>query len=116
MRIWISWISQERRIFNYRHSWARNVVENAFGLLTSRWQIFKRSIYLQRNKVDAVVLNTCILHNFLLQPTDNQRWLEDMQRMEGGSGGGQAAHAVRDKLCQYYNSPQGSVPWQDHMV
>ena len=100
-----------------------NVVENAFGILTSRWQIFGRSIFLQPNKVDAVVLTTSILHNFLLQPADNQRLLEeqegidlDMQRMAGGNRGGQAAHAVRDKLCQYFNSPLGSVPWQDRMV
>ena len=117
-------ITRERHIFNYRHSQARNVVENAFGILTSRWRIFRRSIHLHPNKVDAVVLTTCILHNFLLQPTENQRWLEehegnhleDMQRMVGGNRGGQAAHAVRDKLCHYFNSPLGSVPWQDRMV
>ena len=69
------------------------MLENAFGILTSRWQIFKRSISLHPNKVDAIVLATCILHNFLLQPADNQRWLdeqegnnlEDMERMRLGN-------------------------------
>ena len=100
------------------------MLENAFGILTSRWQIFKRSISLHPNKVDAIVLATCILHNFLLKPADNQRWLdeqegnnlEDMERMRLGNRGGQAAHVVRDKLCQYFNSPLGSVQWQNRMV
>ena len=100
------------------------MVENAFGILTSRWQIFKRSIYFNPNKVDATVLTTCILHNFLLELADNQKWLEeqegnnleDMERMKGGNRGGQAAYAVGDKLCQYFNSPQGSVQWQNRMV
>ena len=117
-------ISLERRIFNYRLSRARNMVENAFGILTSRWQIFKRSISLHPNKVDAIVLTTCILHNYLLQPPDNQRLLdeqggnnlEDMERMRWGNRDGQAAHAFRDKLCQYFNLPLGSVQWQNRMV
>jgi hypothetical protein len=117
-------ISLERRIFNYRLSRARNVVENAFGILTSRWQIFKQSLSVHPNKVDAIVLATCILHNFHLKPADNQRWLdeqegnnlEDMERMRLGNRGGQAAHVVRDKLCQYFNSPLGSVQWQNRMV
>ncbi|KAL7400651.1 hypothetical protein ABVT39_015513 [Epinephelus coioides] len=116
-------IFRERRIFNYRLSWARNVVENAFGILASRWRIFLRRIYLHPKKVDAIVLTACILHNFLLKPSENQRWLEeqegnqleDVERM-GGNRGGQAAYAVRDKLCQYFNSPQGSIPWQDRIV
>ncbi|CAL8406667.1 unnamed protein product [Arctogadus glacialis] len=60
---------------------------------SGRWQIFKRSIYLNPNKVDAIVLTTCTLHNFLLELADNQKWLEeqegnnleDIERMKGGN-------------------------------
>ncbi|CAL8305055.1 unnamed protein product [Arctogadus glacialis] len=72
-------------------------------------KIFKRSIYLNPNKVDAIVLTTCILHNVLLQPAEmGGRWLEeqegnnleDMERMRGGGGnrGGQAAQVGRQHM------------------
>uniref|UniRef100_A0A668A8V1 DDE Tnp4 domain-containing protein n=1 Tax=Myripristis murdjan TaxID=586833 RepID=A0A668A8V1_9TELE len=101
----------------------RNVVENAFGILSSRWRIFHRRINLHPKKVDAIVLTACILYNFLLKLTENQRWLEeqegnqleDVERM-GGNRGRQGTYAVREKLCQYFSSPEGSAPWQDHMV
>ncbi|KAH7933302.1 hypothetical protein HPB49_011258 [Dermacentor silvarum] len=59
----------EQVIFNYRLSRARRCVENAFGILVSRWRIYKRQINLQRENVDNVVKATCILHNFLSMTT-----------------------------------------------
>ena len=116
-------LTGERRIFNYRLSRARNVVENALGILASRWEIFARRIKLSPDKVDAIVLSACILHNYLSNPRENQRWLEEFGATEmedagsmGGNRAGQGAHDVRDKLCQYFSSPQGRVPWQERMA
>ncbi|KAJ4946069.1 hypothetical protein JOQ06_023744 [Pogonophryne albipinna] len=37
-------LTRERRLFNYRHSRARLVVECAFGILSSQWRMFRRVI------------------------------------------------------------------------
>ena len=54
-----------KRIFNYRLSRARRIVENVFGILTHRFGIFQKPIPLEPNKVVTIVLAACALHNFL---------------------------------------------------
>jgi len=54
-----------KRVFNYRLSRARRIVENAFGILAWRFRIFLRPIELKVDTVDNVVLAACSLHNWL---------------------------------------------------
>ena len=54
-----------KRVFNYRLSRARRTVENAFGILSSRFRIFNKPILLDPLKVEKIVLACCALHNFL---------------------------------------------------
>ena len=56
-------LSRDQRIFNYRLSWARTV-ENAFGIMSARFRVFRQSICIEPTKVDAVV-KACVVHNFL---------------------------------------------------
>nr|XP_029728866.1 putative nuclease HARBI1 isoform X1 [Aedes albopictus] len=55
----------EQKIFNYRLSRARRVSENAFGLLSNKFQIFQKEINLPLDKVEQVVMAACALHNYI---------------------------------------------------
>lgn len=55
----------DEKVYNYRLSRARRIVENVFGILVSRFRLFERPIPLPPNKVDKIVLAACALHNFL---------------------------------------------------
>lgn len=60
-------LNYERRIYNYRLSRARNVVENAFGLIANRFCILLTSININPNDTKYIVLAISTLHNFFLK-------------------------------------------------
>lgn len=60
-------LTREQRIFNYRLSRARRVVENAFGILTSKFRMYKSPIPLKTSTARVAVMATVCLHNFLRQ-------------------------------------------------
>ena len=58
-------LDDKRRIFNYRLSRARKVVELAFGLLATKWRIFRQPLAIQPEKAKILVCAACVLHNFV---------------------------------------------------
>lgn len=58
-------LAGDGRVFNYRLSRARRVVENAFGILANRFRVFLAPILLSPEKVEIITLAACALHNFL---------------------------------------------------
>lgn len=57
----------KKKVFNYRLSRARRVVESAFGILVTRWRIYRRPIIAAVTNVLQFVKATLVLHNFIIK-------------------------------------------------
>ena len=57
--------TDEQRIFSYRLSRARRIIENAFGIMSNRFHVLKSPIALAPQKAEKIVLACAILHNVL---------------------------------------------------
>ncbi|XP_062335692.1 uncharacterized protein LOC134034966 isoform X2 [Osmerus eperlanus] len=110
-------LSRPRNIFNYRLSRARMTVECAFGILAAKWRVFHTRICMLPCHVDTIVMAACVLHNYLLNPRDREpiesqrdgeSSLESVRHMGGNRGPREALH-TRELLCEFFNSPEGSV-------
>ena len=65
-------IPLDERIFNYRCFRARRIIDNAFGIATSRFRIFGRPINANTEKVILITKTVVSLHNFLMKKRANQ--------------------------------------------
>lgn len=125
------------KIYSYRLSRARRVVENAFGLLQARMRVFGTTMHQQPKVVKIITMCACVMHNLILDRTpfpanevdheDGQHnlvpgaWREEANIMERlynprGQNYTAQAKAIRDYLAAYYTSEAGAVPWQERIV
>ena len=58
-------LTTKKRIYNYRLSHARRVVENAPGILAHRFRVLMTPINLAPEKVEIIVFTRCVLHKYL---------------------------------------------------
>lgn len=120
-------ITQNKRIFNYRLCRARRVVENAFGILSVRWRVYKRPFECKVDTVIRVVKATCVLHNYLMEhgltydsvtnaditgaSIENQ--LLDIRH--SGFRSSNDSFFIREEFCYYFNHIN-VLSWQQARV
>lgn len=118
------------RIYNFRLSHARRVVENAFGIMVSRFRVFRRPIAVSAERAESIVKACTVLHNLLRDEygatesgssdLDTHEFVATDPALQplGRRSGREAVEAmeVRTAFMRYFNSPQGSLPWQEERV
>ncbi|KAK3775105.1 hypothetical protein RRG08_048314 [Elysia crispata] len=84
-------LNEKRRIYDYRHSRARRLVECTLGILTRKFEIFQRPMRVEPDKA-IIITNAAIgLHNFIrrrdAQKSSNatNRYGCDVLHMEGAT-------------------------------
>ncbi|XP_060809351.1 uncharacterized protein LOC106139025 isoform X3 [Amyelois transitella] len=60
------------KIYNYRLSRARRIVENAFGILQERFELCQKGIQVQPKYIDNIILACTCLHNFIIGGTSTE--------------------------------------------
>jgi len=119
-------LTTTQKIFNYRLSRARRIVENAFGILTSRFRILEKPIPLSVKNVPIIIKTICTLHNWLRKTTDEYF---KTANPDSGDFEGTLAHLtnyssnhystsagiLRDTYAEKFMTTE-AVPWQWNMI
>lgn len=66
----VSWqagtcLHENKQIFNYGLSRTRRIIENTFGILATKFRIFRRPIIAKPEKVTKITQTECALYNYL---------------------------------------------------
>lgn len=121
-------LNAKKKIFNYRLSRARRIVENAFGILANRFRILLQTISLSVDKVELIVYACCLLHNYLMKQKapwyvqtdkldatlESNVGLQSVATQRANRSTNRAAD-IRDEFAEYFTSV-GAVPWQNRRV
>ncbi|XP_075147271.1 uncharacterized protein LOC142221434 [Haematobia irritans] len=133
-------LDEEKQIFNYRLSRARRCVENAFGIMCSKNVCLSKTMFCAPDRAKKIIKTCVYLHNFMIR-TRKRKYchplLPDTETKNGEVVRGRFRHAlkpdslffsdinygsqgrshesgiiVRDTIKDYFNSEEGSLPWQ----
>ena len=130
----------KERVYNYRLCRCRRIIENTFGILTSRFRIFHRAIEVQPDFVTDIVVACCVLHNYMRREAHTQymsagtvdqdlpdgsfvggEWRQDRVDLDPLQSDRQRnpsvyAKRVRASMADYFLTPEGETEWQYDMV
>lgn len=134
----------EQKIFNYRLSRARRIIENTFGILCSQWRIFRLPINASEEHIKLIIAAAACLHNFIRKKEENNveeqqyycppnlvdrfendveiegEWRRDIrmdafQPFDNVEGEPLSALLIQKSLMNYFLN-EGSLPWQQRRV
>lgn len=130
--------SSRERIFSYRLSRGRRVIENAFGIMSSKFRIFQSPINLSPDKVELIVLACAAMHNLLRRECSHDytsvrsldaedeatglitpgSWRDEyelpgLQPVPGRQNS--EGKYVRERFMEHFND-EGAVPWQNSSI
>ncbi|XP_031329847.1 protein ALP1-like [Photinus pyralis] len=128
-----------KRIYNYRLSRARRVVENAFGILSSVFRDLRKPLLLEPEKTVLVVMAAVCLHNFLRRSKTSRDLYSPPSLLDTEFNGGLkpgswrreqqgatslldlknvprraklSSQEIREEFSKYFSNV-GTVPWQN---
>ncbi|XP_067947362.1 putative nuclease HARBI1 [Watersipora subatra] len=130
--------SHDKKIYNYRLSRSRRTIENAFGIMTSRWRCLRdNTLVMSPDNAKRVILATCVLHNVLREQNINpysslgfadsiapggeivegiwRRKTPAHNRIQTNRSYSQDATDIRNRFKSYLTG-LGAVEWQDAHV
>ncbi|CAH2085196.1 unnamed protein product [Euphydryas editha] len=130
-------LNVERRVYNYRLSRARRIIENVFGILVNRFKVLESKIIVDIENNKPIVLACCALHNYLRRVTPSTysppesygvedistgeittglQTRDDMSLQHNRRGNiNQTASHIRNLFVDYFNNA-GQVPWQERFI
>lgn len=133
-------LNNNRRIFNYRLSRARRVIESAFGIMAAIFRVYRRPLDLDQSTVIAIIKATCVLHNMLREQCTSHYvtpGLIDDENLTNGEivrgswrdmesnlaslapssihNSGNDAKKLREEFSSHFNN-EGAVAWQDRFL
>lgn len=116
-----SQLGPSETVFNKRLSKARQVIECAFGIISTKWRVLQTCIEVNPNSVDIIVKTTCLLHNIVIDREGEQNTVSLYQQLQpqpsarsdrfaslGENRSVSSAYVIRDKFsaffCEYEQS------------
>lgn len=113
-------LTTEKRVFNYRLTRARRVVECAFGILCNKWRFMHTSINLSIDHAISAVKAACALHNYVRE-RDGYLFEDSLSHnMEAAqwnvTRGTTSGTHIRGEFQNFFMSPAGEVPWQMNSI
>ncbi|XP_015372634.1 PREDICTED: uncharacterized protein LOC107167931 [Diuraphis noxia] len=115
-------LNDDRRIFNYRLSRARQKIECSFGILSNKWRVFHTTLLVTPDVAVSITKAACVLHNFVRR-RDGFNFEDtiscEMPDVSDKIGVGNAslnAKDIREYFVKYFNNPEHALSWQNKVL